>query len=272
MTQDVYEVFAIKYGHHDRFASENFLFSDAHDLLQPLAYYVWLIVGERQTFLVDTGFDPAMARRRRRTITTPVGDGLTALGVAPHAIEDVVITHLHYDHCGNYALFPNARYHLQDAEMAYATGRYMCHPLARTPFESEDVVAMVRQVFAGRVVFHDGEDELAPGISLHRIGGHSKGLQCVRVNTRRGAVVLASDCTHLFEHIQQGRVFPVAYNIGDVLEGYQTIKRLAASADHIIPGHDPAVLERYPAASAALKGIVARVDLAPLAVLDTVGT
>jgi len=85
----------------------------------------------------------------------------------------VIVTHLHYDHCGT-RYVPNARFHLQDAEMAYATGRCMCHQHLRIPVREEDVVAMVRKVFAGRVRFHDGVDQIAPGIAVHKIGGHSK--------------------------------------------------------------------------------------------------
>jgi glyoxylase-like metal-dependent hydrolase (beta-lactamase superfamily II) len=192
-----------------------------------------------------------------------IEDGLRSIGIQPEAVEDVIITHLHYDHCGNHEAFPKARYHLQDTEAAYATGRHMCHPLMRIPFEVDDVVAMVRKVFAGRVVFHDGTEQIAPGITVHKIGGHSKGLQCVRVKTGRGYVVLASDATHLYEHINEGRVFPVTYNVGDVLEGYATIKKLAESTDHIIPGHDPAVLDKYPAAKPGLEKLVARLDVDP---------
>ena len=153
-------------------------------------------------------------------------------------MTDVIISHLHYDHCGNHGLFPRARYHLQDREMAYATGRCMCHAHQRIPFEVDDVMAMVRKVFDGRVVFHDGVDTLAPGLTVHHIGGHSMGLQCVRVKTRRGHVVLAADATHLYSHINEGRVFPITYSVAETLEGYATIKKLADSPDHIIPGHD----------------------------------
>ena len=121
------------------------------------------------------------------------------------------------------------------------------------------IAGMVRKVFEGRVVFHDGEDTLAPGITVHHLGGHSKGLQCVRVNTTRGHVVLASDATHLYSHVNEGRVFPITYSVAETLEGYATLKRLADSPDHIIPGHDPLVLERYPAAKAGLENWV--VDL-----------
>jgi glyoxylase-like metal-dependent hydrolase (beta-lactamase superfamily II) len=257
---DVHEVYAVRYAHHDRQSPENFLFGDPHDILQPLAYYVWAIVGPHGTFVVDTGFDGPMAAKRGRVIVNPVGDGLAAIGINPDAVEDIIVTHLHYDHCGNHGLFPRARYHLQDDEMAYATGRCMCHQLMRIPFEADDVVAMVRKVFDDRVRFHDGVWEMAPGITVHKIGGHSKGLQCVRVSTRRGHVVLAADASHLYAHITEARVFPVTYNVADVLEGYESLKRLASSPDHIVPGHDPEVARRYPAARTGLEQLAVRLD------------
>jgi glyoxylase-like metal-dependent hydrolase (beta-lactamase superfamily II) len=261
--RDIHEVYAIRYGHHDRKASANYIGGDPHDIIQPLAYFVWAIVGPAGTFVVDTGFSQSMGTQRGRQTITPVGEGLSALGIDPDAVQDVIVTHLHYDHCGNHDLFPRARYHLQDVEMAYATGRCICHAEIRVPFEADDVVAMVRKVFAGRVTFHDGTDELAPGITVHHIGGHSKGLQCVRVKTRRGHVVLASDATHLYGHLNEGRVFPVTYSVAETLEGYNTLRKLADSPAHIVPGHDPLVLEQYPAARRGLENWIVRLDAEP---------
>jgi len=260
---DEHEVYAIRYGHHSRRSPENFIGGDPHDVEQPLDFFVWAIVGKAGTIVVDTGFDEAMSKRRSREITKPVGEGLKALGVDPASVKTVIVSHLHYDHTGNYDLFPNARYHLQDCEMAYATGRCMCHPMLRIPFEADDVVAMVRKVFAGRVEFHDGEGEIAPGVTVHHIGGHSKGLQSVRVKTRRGQVVLAADASHLYAHMDQGRVFPLVYNVAEVLEGYATLRRLASSPQHVVPGHDPDVLKRYPAAKPGLEDWIARLDADP---------
>ncbi len=170
---------------------------------------------------------------------------------------------MHYDHAGNHHLFPNARYHIQDREMAYCTGRCMCHGALNAPFEAEDVAVMVRRIFEGRVAFHDGDAELAPGVSVHLVGGHTNGLQAVRVRTRRGWVVLASDASHLYANMEQGRPFPIVYNLGDMLEGFRLVRDLADTPDHVIPGHDPLVLQRYPSPNDATKGWIARLDAPP---------
>jgi glyoxylase-like metal-dependent hydrolase (beta-lactamase superfamily II) len=76
-------------------------------------------------------------------------------------------------------------------------------------------------------------------------------------------VVLASDAAHFYANFDQGRPFPILYNVADYLEAHRKIRKLAASDAHIIPGHDPAVLTRYPRAREPLSDIV-RVDLDPL--------
>lgn len=264
MSSDNHEVYAVRYARHDgRPAATNFLRPDPHEGPGALDFFVWALRGPSGTVLVDTGYDAEMGARRGRSMLNPIAEGLKAIDIAPHDVKHVIITHLHWDHAGNYDLFPNARYHLQDCEMDYATGRCMCHGELRVPFEADDVVAMVRKVFAGRVDFHEGDEQLTPGITLHKIGGHSRGLQCVSVNTRRGAVVLASDATHLYAHIEQGKVFPLVYSVGDVIEGYAKIKKLAPSPQHIVPGHDPLVCDRYPAAASGLENWVMRLDAEP---------
>lgn len=263
MSDDIHEIYAIRYADFERKRADNYIFGDPHDELVSISYYVWVIKGPHGVFVCDTGFDEAVSRQRQRRIIHPVGDGLKALGIQPEDVKQVVATHLHWDHAGNHDLFPNARYHVQDTEMAYCTGRCMCHAMLRIPFDESDVAAMVRKVFAGRVEFHDGDDQLAPGITVHMLGGHSKGLQCVRVKTQRGYVVIASDGCHLYSHMDEGRVFPITYSVGDTLEGYRTIRKLATSRDHFIPGHDPLVTSHYPAAGRGLENWVVRVDVAP---------
>ena len=175
-------------------------------------------------------------------------------------VEDVIITHMHYDHAGNFDLFPKAMLHLQDKEMAFVTGREMRNPKRRNSMKIDDVVSMVRKVYADRVEFHEGDFEITPGLSVHLVGGHTAGLQFVRVFTKRGWVVVASDACHLYANMERKNPFPVIYNLDDVFEGYETLERLADSPDHIVPGHDPLVMERYPAPSLELEGIVIRLD------------
>jgi glyoxylase-like metal-dependent hydrolase (beta-lactamase superfamily II) len=139
----------------------------------------------------------------------------------------------------------------------------MCNDYMSHPYEVDEVVSMVRLVYKDRVKFHDGTAELAPGVTVHHIGGHTAGLQSVRVMTQRGWVVLASDASHYYEHMRSKRLFTLAFNLGDMLNGYRTLHELAESADHIIPGHDPLVLKYYPAPSPDLEGIVVRLDVPP---------
>ena len=258
-----YEVYALKYAHHERRSSENFIAGDPHDAPMPLDYFVWLIRGAGREIVVDTGFSAAMAAKRKRNHLRCPAEALRLLGVDAAAVRDVVISHLHYDHAGNLDLFPAANLHIQDREVNYATGRYMCHECFRGAYEVEDVVAMVRRVHAGRVCFHSGDAEIAPGVSVHLIGGHTMGIQAVRVMTQRGWLVLASDASHFYANMEQVRPFPIVWSVADMVDGYAKLRALADSPAHIIPGHDPLVMARYPAPSSDLQGIVVRLDSEP---------
>ncbi len=253
-----WQVHALRYAVHERLGAENFLRSnDLHDLPMPMDYFVWVLRSDDETIVVDTGFGEEQARRRGRTLLRTVGEALRMLGVEPENVDTVVITHLHYDHAGNLDLFPRARFHLQDREMGFATGRHMCHACLRAPFEVEDVVQMVRAVYAERVEFHDGDGEVAEGVTLHHVGGHSDGLQMVRVMTARGPVVLASDASHYYANMQTQNPFPIVYDLGAMTQGWGKARRLAGSGDRIIPGHDPKVRQIYPAVPGTNGEIVA---------------
>ena len=91
------------------------------------------------------------------------------------------------------------------------------------------------------------------------------GMQSVRVLTKRGWVVLASDASHFYGNIEGTVPFPIVYNVGDMLDSFDKLRRLAETPMHIVPGHDPLVMERYPAPSAGLEGAVVRLDVAPAA-------
>lgn len=241
-----YEVYAVRYARMPRQRRDNFLGGDPHDGDMPMDFFVWLIRDADRVVLVDTGFNADTARARKRELIHCPIQALAPLGVQAEDVQHVVLTHLHYDHAGNLDRLPRARFHVQDGEMDYATGRCMCFAPLRHAYAVEDVVTLVRRVYEDRVQFHDGDSTLAPGIELLKIGGHTKGLQAVRVHTARGWVVLASDASHYYENMEQGRPFPIVYDTVQMLSGYARLRAAAESAQHVVPGHDPAVLLRYP--------------------------
>lgn len=260
---DEYEVFAIRYATREARRPAHFVGGDPHDAPMAMDYFVWVVRNAERTFVVDTGFGQDMATKRARQLLRTPQAGLALLDVDTTTVQDVILTHLHYDHVGTFDAFPQARFHLQDTEMEFATGRHMCNDYMAHGYELEQVVGMVRLVYGKRVLFHKGAHTLAPGLSIHHLGGHTAGLQCVRVNTRRGWVVLASDASHYYEHFRTNRYFSLAFHLGDMLNGYRTLHELAESPDHIIPGHDPLVMQYYPPVSPSLDGIAVRLDVAP---------
>ena len=258
-----FEVYAIRYATVERKPAENFIGGDAHESAARMDYFVWLARNASHAFVIDTGFNEAAAKRRRRQFLRSPVEGLRLLGVDAAKVDDVILTHLHYDHVGNFDLFPEARFHLQDREMAYATGRYMAHEFFAYAYEAEEIVAMVRNIYAKRVRFHDGDAEIAPGISVHHVGGHTRGLQVVRVWTRLGWLVLASDAAHYLANMNENRPFPVVADVMQMFDGWDRLRALADSADLIIPGHDPQVMQRYRAPDKSLEGIAVRLDAEP---------
>lgn len=258
-----YRIFAIKYATRDARRVDHFIGGDPHDAPMPMDYFTWVVAGPDRVVLVDTGFTKETGERRKRKFLRCPIESLKLLDIAPESVSDVVLTHMHYDHVGNFDKLPNAIFHMQEREMAFVTGRHMRFPYFAHGVEVENVVGMVRLNFKRRVELYDGDVELAPGITLHLAAGHTAGLQVVRVHTARGYVVLASDASHYYENIQTKRPFIAAYDLGAIMDSYRKVERMAASPNHIIPGHDPLVMRRYAAPSPELDGIVVRLDIAP---------
>ncbi|WP_170363604.1 N-acyl homoserine lactonase family protein [Ruegeria arenilitoris] len=242
-----WEVYAIKYADRNaRIRADSFIMDDDHAAPHAMDYYLWLLRRGSQVILVDTGYDTDEGLSRGRPIAMDPREAMRPFGIAPEAIQQVIVTHLHYDHAGGLHLFPNATLHMQSAEMAFATGPCMCHGTLRAPFSAGHICEAVKRLYSGKVVFHDGDAELADGVTVHCIGGHSRGLQCVRVRTASGWMVLASDASHYYENFMARKPFPIVVDLQDMLDGFDKLQSLASAPGLIIPGHDPLVRSVFP--------------------------
>ncbi|WP_284740169.1 N-acyl homoserine lactonase family protein [Amycolatopsis sp. RTGN1] len=239
----VFEVYALCYGRRTGYRGEHFLGHDRDSAApHPTAYYVWLAVSPEHTVLVDAGIRAARAREVDGLEYVEPVRLLAALGVDPGQVGHVVLTHLHYDHCGTVADFPGARFVVQRSELDYWTGPW-AKRIERERWLLDEVA--LDHVRAGPVDLVDGDAEVVPGLSVHLVGGHTAGMQVVRVETAAGPVVLASDASHFHENLDDDRPAPLLHSMTGVYGAFDRVKELAG-AGPVVPGHDPEVLARYP--------------------------
>jgi glyoxylase-like metal-dependent hydrolase (beta-lactamase superfamily II) len=203
--------------------------------------------------VVDLGFTEAVGTARGRQFLRCPGKGLAEIGVDAGQVEHVILSHFHYDHVGNYALFPRATFYVQDSEMAFYTGRNASRGAFRRSVEVDDVCALVRLNYEGRLAFVDGSREVIPGVGVHHVGGHTAGMQVVTVAHARGQAVVASDASHYYRNVEANIPFNTLHDLPGMYAAFDRLRALASSPDLILPGHDPLVLERL---SRAGDGIV----------------
>ena len=257
-----FEVYAVRYATRKAHSGDHFHGGpgyDPHDAPMPIDYFVWAAISPEHTVIVDAGFTAEVAAKRGRDHLRCPMEGLRELGIDCARVPCVILTHLHYDHVGNLEKFPSATFVLQDEEMAFWTGRYASREHFQSTVEVEDVIDLVRKNFEGRLRFVNGNEEILPGIEVHKAGGHSAGLQVVRVKTDRGNVVLASDATHFYANIEQDRPFSIVADLARMYGAFDLVRSLADSPAHIIPGHDPLVMQRFPPAKKGLEGVAVRI-------------
>src|SRR6266446_4184533 len=95
-----YELYAIRYAERDARRSDHFIGGDPHDGPMPMDYFMWLARGGGRTFVIDTGFNTEIANKRKRTFLRCPVQTLGAFDIDAASVEDVILTHLHYDHAG----------------------------------------------------------------------------------------------------------------------------------------------------------------------------
>jgi glyoxylase-like metal-dependent hydrolase (beta-lactamase superfamily II) len=264
-TTPTYEIYAIRYAKQDlRDEGHMFLGGQHGKMIQGLDFFAYALIGGGRTWIVDTGMTSAEAKRMGRNydfLCRP-SEALAAIGIDAATATDVILTHAHFDHVGTLGDYKKARFHIQDEEMIHVTGRDMTHPPFRLAYHQDDIKQLVDLVYQGRMNFHDGDVEIAPGIEFILVGGHARGQAVLRVNTARGPVVLASDAVHVFDETDQERPFAIFYDLPGMLEGYRSLNKLAGDRDHLVPGHDARVTKAYPAVPGH-EGRILRLDKPP---------
>ena len=254
-----FEVYAVRYATREARRGEHFYGHDPHDGPMPMDYFVWAAVSADHTVVVDVGCTAEVAARRGRKHLRRPSEGLEALGIDCSRVPYVVLTHLHYDHAGNLEDFPASTFVVQEEEMAFWTGRYAGRERFRTLVEPDDVLHLVRENFRGRLLFVAGSREIVPGIEVHRAGGHSAGRQVVRVKSGRGDVVLASDVTQFYANIEGSHPYTVVSDLAQMYGAFDLVLSLADSPAHLVPGHDPLVMQRFAPAREDLEGVAVRI-------------
>jgi len=238
-----FRIYAVRYAHRRCTSSEAF-YGDHHAAPMTMDYFVWALTDGVRTVVVDLGFTEPVGTRRGRQFLRCPSKGLAEIGVDCARVEHVILSHFHYDHVGNYALFPRATFYVQDAEMAFYTGRHAALPAFRHSVEVDDVCALVRLNYDQRLVFVDGEREIVPGVSVHKVGGHTAGMQIVAVDHAKGRAVVASDASHYYRNFEERIPFNTLHDLPGMYGAFDRIRQLASAENLVLPGHDPQVLQR----------------------------
>ena len=240
----MYEVYALKCGERDTTACEFFYREPSHDRVT-LDFFVWLVLGGPHPVLVDTGFaEEDAAQRGIRGYTSPAAM-VRRLGVRPEDVATVLVSHLHWDHWAGHALFPSAEFWIQREEVAFWTGPMARYDVYKAPANPGALARLVTLNYANRLRLVEGDREVLPGLRVHRIGGHTAGLQIVSVETARGRVVLASDASHFYRNVERRQPVQIITSLPEMLAGFDTIQALAGSERLVVAGHDPDVAERF---------------------------
>jgi glyoxylase-like metal-dependent hydrolase (beta-lactamase superfamily II) len=189
--------------------------------------------GDRRT-LVDTGAGCDWDEKSRSIyrLTTPGAEEILApAGLKPEGIDQVVLSHLHFDHAGGCtvkgadgglaAAFPNADYVVQAGELETAR---LGNERTRASYRPDSFEPLARE---GRLRVVEGETDLGKGLRIRPAPGHTPHMQVVLVETGEGTVVYPADLVPTASHV------PYPYIMGYDLEPLRTLeskRRLLGSA------------------------------------------
>jgi glyoxylase-like metal-dependent hydrolase (beta-lactamase superfamily II) len=261
-----YEVLAVRYGTRMARKSESYLNYHVYgepDVVVPMDYFFWIVRDGTRTVLVDTGFGAEPGRRRGRTQLVDPVQALRGLGIAADRIDQVVVTHAHYDHIGNLHRFPAAEVVIARREYEFWTGPYARRSQFAHSCEADELAYLAHLRAQNRLRLVEGTDELAPGFELIVVGGHTPGQLIAQVDSGDRTVVLAADALHFYEELERDRPFFVVADLLDMYRGFDLLREMTQDAGRLlVAGHDAEVGTRFPerlGLAAGLDDLVVRV-------------
>ena len=242
-----YEVYAIRYAVLPQFPVAELVAGEKSDRKLDIAMMVWLIRGGGKNILFDAGFyRPQFFKSWTVQDFARPDDAVAQAGVKAEEITDLVISHAHWDHSDGADLFPKAQIWMQRDEYRYYTGDAWQPDGKHGGIDPDDVQMFVRFNVSGRMHLVDGEQEILPGIRVYTGGRHTFASQYLSVPTRSGTVVLASDNMYLYENLEKHAAIAQTFDAASNLKAQDRMKEIAGDPKRIVPGHDPAVMTRYP--------------------------
>ena len=224
-------------------------------------YFFCIIRSVDETILVDTGFSRHGGESRGRTLLLEPAEAFELAGVQPGSTPRIIVTHGHYDHIGNLSLFPDAEIVMSRKEFDFWAGPHAGKPLFSHSVEEEEIAYLLQAAERGRISFLEGEAEVAPGVRVVEVGGHTPGQCVVFVETDQGTVLLASDAVHYYEEYERDMVFTSVSDLVEMYDSFALIRDLQSSGEvvHVVSGHDPSTLERFTPATGRLEGHAATI-------------
>ena len=144
-----------------------------------------------------------------------------------------------------YRHFPAAGFCIQRHEVAFWTGAVAPYDAYNMSANAGALAELVRLNYPNRVRIVEGTREVLPGLNVHRLGGHTAGLQIVSVETPKGRVVLTSDASHFYRNVERFQPVQIITNLPEMLAAFERIHELAGAEKLIVAGHDPQVSDRF---------------------------
>jgi glyoxylase-like metal-dependent hydrolase (beta-lactamase superfamily II) len=243
-----YEVYAIRYATVKSFRVSGLVAGADTSRRMDIAMMVWLLKGPAgRTVLVDAGFQrDDLIQRWKPAEFVPPNEAVARAGVKPEDITDVIITHVHWDHLDGANLFPKARIWIQKEEYEHHVdidGKSIDRSI-----DGPDAAMLAKLRREGHVTLVDGDArEIIPGITVYTGGKHTFQSQYVGVRSAGGTIVVASDNAYLYENLDKHLPIAQTLDAASNLAAQDRMRTIASKPEWIVPGHDPAVFERFPA-------------------------